>query len=72
MTSFASFTKRIYRIASIIPAVVIALALFATPAAHAWGCQGHETVALPIKLRNAFESVPVLAKVNQIFERFAD
>ncbi len=46
MTSFASFTKRIYRFVAIIPALLIALAIFATPSAHAWGCQGHETVAL--------------------------
>ena len=46
MTSLASSTKRIYRFAAIIPAMLIALAMFATPAAHAWGCQGHEVVAM--------------------------
>jgi hypothetical protein len=65
MTSFASFAKRIYRIASIIPAMAIALALFPTPAAHAWGCQGHETVALIAEMHM---SPQVLAKVNQILK----
>ncbi|HEY4839484.1 MAG TPA: S1/P1 nuclease, partial [Candidatus Acidoferrales bacterium] len=65
MTSFGSFAKRIYRIAAIIPAALIALALFATPAAHAWGCQGHETVALIAEMHM---SPQVLAKVNQILK----
>lgn len=65
MTSFADATKHIYRIAAIIPAILIAFALFATPAAHAWGCQGHETVALIAEMHM---SPQVLAKVNEILK----
>jgi hypothetical protein len=46
MTSFAPLAKRTYRFAAIIPATLIAFAMFSAPAAHAWGCQGHEAVAL--------------------------
>jgi hypothetical protein len=65
MTSFASFAKRSYRMAAIIPAMAIAFAIFASPAAHAWGCQGHETVALIAEMHM---SPQVLAKVNQILK----
>jgi hypothetical protein len=65
MTSFASFAKRFYRTAAIIPSMAIALAMFASPAAHAWGCQGHETVALIAEMHMTPQ---VLAKVNQILK----
>src|ERR1700689_1866029 len=65
MTTFASFASRTYRTASVISTMLIAFAIFATPAARAWGCQGHETVALIAEMHM---SPQVLAKVNQILK----
>jgi hypothetical protein len=65
MTSFRFFGSRIYRIAAMIPAAAIALAIFASPAAHAWGCQGHETVALIAEMHMNPQTI---AKANQILK----
>ena len=65
MTSFGVIRKRICKMTVIIPAMTIALALFASPAAHAWGCQGHETVALIAEMHM---NPQTLAKVNQILQ----
>jgi hypothetical protein len=63
MISFGFFGKRNLRVVAIIPALIIAV--FATPTAHAWGCQGHETVALIAEMHMNPET---LAKVNQILK----
>src|SRR5258708_3927352 len=44
MISWGFFGRRCYRAAVIISALMIAI--LASPAAHGWGCQGHEAVAL--------------------------
>ncbi len=63
MSSFTSFAKRIYGFAGIIPVIAVALAMLAAPAAHAWGCQGHETVALIAEMHL---NPHALAKVNKL------
>jgi S1/P1 Nuclease len=63
MTSFGVSRKRIFRMAAIIPALMFAM--FASPAAHAWGCQGHETVAMIAEMHM---NPQTLAKVNQILK----
>jgi hypothetical protein len=63
MTSFGLIGKRIYGIAAIIPALLIVI--FASPAAHAWGCQGHEAVALIAEMHMTPQA---LAKVNEILK----
>jgi hypothetical protein len=67
MTSSASFVKRIFRFAAIIPVAIIALALFVTPAAHAWGCQGHEIVAMIAEMHL---NPHALAEVNKLLTDF--
>ncbi len=65
MTSFGLFGIRLHRTAVSIPCWRLRWLCFATPAAHAWGCQGHETVALIAEMHM---SPAVLAKVNQILK----
>jgi hypothetical protein len=65
MTSSVFCRVHLRRIAAIFPAMAIALTLFVSPAAHAWGCQGHETVALIAEMHMTPQ---VLAKVNQILK----
>jgi hypothetical protein len=65
MTSYRFHGMGLCRSAAIVSALAIALTIFATPAAHAWGCQGHETVALIAEMHM---SPAVLAKVNQILK----
>lgn len=67
MTSFASSAKRTYRMAATIPALLIVFAVFTTPAAHAWGCQGHETVALIAEMHL---NPHALAMVNKLLTDF--
>jgi hypothetical protein len=69
MTLFGFCRKRLCKTAASNPALAIvltvALAMFASPAAHAWGCQGHETVALIAEMHMTPQT---LAKVNQILK----
>jgi len=63
MTSSVFCRTRLCKIAAIFP--LLAIALFASPPAHAWGCQGHETVALIAEMHMTPQA---LAKVNQILK----
>ena len=57
--------RRFCRIAEMVPALAVAVMIFASPTAHAWGCQGHETVALIAEMHM---NPQTLAKVNQILK----
>jgi S1/P1 Nuclease len=65
MTLFTFFRSRVGRSAVTTSAIAIVIAMFASPAAHAWGCQGHETVALIAEIHL---NPQTLAKVNQILK----
>jgi hypothetical protein len=63
MTSLRFVEKRIFRITAIIAAMVIAM--FVSSPTHAWGCQGHEAVALIAEMHMTPQA---LAKANQILK----
>src|SRR5579864_490821 len=63
MSPFGFFGKHILRMTAIILAQI--LTMFASPAAHAWGCQGHEVVALIAEMHMTSQA---LAKVTQILK----
>src|SRR5450755_3668381 len=65
MTSFGFFGKCIYRLAAFIP--VLAIAMLASPAAHAWGCQGHEIIGLIAEMHL---NPHALAEVNKLLTDF--
>src|ERR1700689_1687191 len=65
MTLYRLYRMRLSKTVAIFSGLAITLAIFASPAAHAWGCQGHETVALIAEMHM---SPAVLAKVNQILK----
>jgi hypothetical protein len=63
MTLLGDFRTCICRIVGSVPVLAIALAMVASPAVHAWGCQGHETIALIAEMHMTPQAVTMANKI---------